>query len=193
MRVECRARGAPLDAAQLRSAFDALAPDGSLRSRTAMGLAAVRRFAESAGGSAEAASGPEGTVFAFTLPAVRESPAPQRPPVVLAENHPLLRPMLVEALQATGLRVLVAESEREIAPLLRTPGAILVLNDALATASLADAIRGAAGGRRPPVILLAGAATADVDLGVPVRRLEKPFMFDALLAEIERAAASAGQ
>ncbi|MCE9618880.1 MAG: PAS domain S-box protein [Planctomycetes bacterium] len=192
VRVECVDRGAPLSADQQQHAFDALAPDGSLRGRTAMGLAAVKRFAESAGGHAQVSSTAEGTVFCLSIPAARESYSQERLPIVLAESHPLLRPMLVEALQASGHRVVTVESDRDLEAAVRRMGSgcVVVLDEESVTGQSGAILKKIKASLKtmPPVILLVSAAAEEVDLGVPASRLQKPFMFDSLLNEIMKTA-----
>jgi signal transduction histidine kinase len=130
VQVECIDRGKPLSADQQQHAFDALAADGSLRGRTAMGLAAVQRFALSAGGKATVSSTSEGTFFCLCLPTIPQVASQEKLPIVLAENHPLLRPMLVEALHANGYRVMTVENNIELLAATKRVGArcILILN-----------------------------------------------------------------
>jgi PAS domain S-box-containing protein len=190
VRVECIDQGATLNADQQQHAFDALAADGSLRGRTAMGLAAAKRFADSAGGQATVTVGAEGTVFCLSLPAVSEAFTRERWPIVLAENHPLLRSMLVEALQTNGHRVITVENNVELLAAAKRAGArcILVLDQASVSGSLDEVLHGIQSGTKsmPPVILLTGVGAKEIDTDIVVHRLQKPFVLEALLGEIAK-------
>ena len=190
MRVECIDQGATLNADQQQHAFDALAADGSLRGRTAMGLAAAKRFADSAGGQATVTVGAEGTVFCLSLPTVSEAFTRERWPIVLAENHPLLRSMLVEALQTNGHRVITVENNVELLAAAKRAGArcILVLDQASVSGSLDEVLHGIQSGTKsmPPVILLTGVGAKEIDTDIVVHRLQKPFVLEALLGEIAK-------
>ena len=190
VRVECIDQGATLNADQQQHAFDALAADGSLRGRTAMGLAAAKRFADSAGGQATVTVGAEGTVFCLSLPTVSEAFTRERWPIVLAENHPLLRSMLVEALQTNGHRVITVENNVELLAAAKRAGArcILVLDQASVSGSLDEVLHGIQSGTKsmPPVILLTGVGAKEIDTDIVVHRLQKPFVLEALLGEIAK-------
>ena len=190
VRVECIDQGATLNADQQQHAFDALAADGSLRGRTAMGLAAAKRFADSAGGQATVTVGAEGTVFCLSLPTVSEAFTRERWPIVLAENHPLLRSMLVEALQTNGHRVITVENNVELLAAAKRAGArcILVLDQASVSGSLDEVLNGIQSGTKsmPPVILLTGVGAKEIDTDIVVHRLQKPFVLEALLGEIAK-------
>ena len=190
VRVECIDQGATLNADQQQHAFDALAADGSLRGRTAMGLAAAKRFADSAGGQATVTVGAEGTVFCLSLPTVSEAFTRERWPIVLAENHPLLRSMLVEALQTNGHRVITVENNVELLAAAKRAGArcILVLDQASVSGSLDDVLHDIQSGTKsmPPVILLTGVGAKEIDTDIVVHRLQKPFVLEALLGEIAK-------
>ena len=185
VRVQCIDQGEPLNADQQLHAFDALAADGSLRGRTAMGLAAAKRFADSAGGHATVSLGAEGTIFCLSLPTVAEAFTREKWQIVLAENHPLLRPMLVEALQANGHRVSAVENNVELLAAAKRAGArcILILDQASVSGSLGEVLHTIQSGKKtmPPVILLTGIGSKEVDTGIVVHRLQKPFELDDLL------------
>ena len=195
VRVECIDQGEPLSPHQLQHAFEALASDGSLRGRTAMGLAAVKRFAESAGGHATVSVRAEGTIFCISLPAVSESFTQDRLPIILVENHPLFRPMLVKALQANGHQVIAIENEKELVEATKRVGAqcILILDQASISAPLDDVLDAVKAGLKsmPPVILLVGLAEKNTQVHMPVVRLQKPFMPDSLFAAIEQLSVTA--
>ena len=190
VRVECIDQGAPLNADQQQHAFDALAADGSLRGRTAMGLAAAKRFADSAGGHATVSVGAEGTIFCLSLPTVAEAFTQERWPIVLAENHPLLRPMLVEALQANGHRVSTVENNVELIAAAKRAGTrcILILDQASVSGSLGEVLHSIQSGSKsmPPVILLTGVGAKEIDTDIVVHRLQKPVVLEALLGEIAK-------
>ncbi|MBL9140598.1 MAG: hypothetical protein JNK53_01915, partial [Phycisphaerae bacterium] len=81
---------------------------------TGLALALVRSFVDSCGGRIEVRSDPAaGTEFTLTLASadgVRGDAPAQRHLVVLGEGHPLLRPMLAEALQQSGYDVQAPET-----------------------------------------------------------------------------------
>ncbi|MEI6272812.1 MAG: PAS domain S-box protein, partial [Phycisphaerae bacterium] len=190
VRVECIDQGEPLNADEQQHAFDALAADGSLRGRTAMGLAAAKRFADSAGGHATVSVGAEGTIFCLSLPTVAEAFTQEKLQIVLAENHPLLRPMLVEALQANGHRVSAVENIVELLAAAKRAGTrcILILDQASVSGSLGEVLHTIQSGKKsmPPVILLTGIGSKEVDTGIVVHRLQKPFELDDLLEIITK-------
>jgi len=190
VRVQCIDQGEPLNADEQQHAFDALAADGSLRGRTAMGLAAAKRFADSAGGHATVSVGAEGTIFCLSLPTVAEAFTQEKLQIVLAENHPLLRPMLVEALQANGHRVSAVENIVELLAAAKRAGTrcILILDQASVSGSLGEVLHTIQSGKKsmPPVILLTGIGSKEVDTGIVVHRLQKPFELDDLLEIITK-------
>ena len=190
VRVECIDQGEPLNADQQQHAFDALAADGSLRGRTALGLAAAKRFADSAGGHATVSVGAEGTIFCLSLPTVAEAFIEERWPIVLAENHPLLRPMLVEALQANGHRVITVENNVDLLAAAKRAGTrcILILDQASVSGSLGEVLKGIHSGLRtmPPVIVLCDSASKEIVSGIPMCRLQKPYALEDLLLEITK-------
>ena len=195
IRVECIDKGEPLSALQLEHAFNPLASDGSLRGRTAMGLAAVKRFAQAAGGHATIANTQEGIVLCLSIPTMTEIASQDRLPIVLFKNHPLMRPMLVEALQASGHRVIAIEHEKELVAAAKRAGAqcILILDQASISAPLDDVLDAIKAGLKsmPPVILLVGGAEKNTQVHMPVVRLQKPFMLDSLFTVIAQLSVAA--
>ena len=190
VQVECIDRGEPLSADQQQHAFDALAADGSLRGRTAMGLAAVQRFALSAGGKATVSSTSEGTLFCLCLPTIAQVASQEKLPIVLAENHPLLRPMLVEALHANGHRVMTVENNIELLAATKRVGArcILILNQASVSGSLREVLESIQAEFKSmlKVILLCDSSFNEIAPEISMSRLQKPYVFDDLLREIAK-------
>jgi PAS domain S-box-containing protein len=185
--VRCIDAGVPLTPEAALRIGEALGDDGSLASRTALGMAAVRRFAESAGGTLYATHGPEGNLVTLELP-LQESAVPvQRPVVALCEDHPLLGPMLAEALHAAGHRVLRAETSAQLLPLLRpeAAGSVAVVDEE-GWKSIADTWHGAchAAGCRPGLIVLGGRVGGPTGPGF--EWIAKPFAAEALLAAVGR-------
>ena len=190
VRVECIDQGETLSADQQLHAFEALAADGSLRGRTAMGLAQVQRFALSAGGNATVSSTAEGTHFCFTLPTIPHNLNQERLPIVLAENHPLLRPMLVEALNAKGHRVMTVENNVELLAAVKLAGTrcIFILDQASIAGSLKQVLADIQSELNvmPSIILLGNSDVKDIDVNILAARLSKPFLLESLLDEIAK-------
>ena len=190
VRVECIDQGETLSADQQLHAFEALAADGSLRGRTAMGLAQVQRFALSAGGNATVSSTAEGTHFCFTIPTIPHNLNQERLPIVLAKNHPLLRPMLVEALNAKGHRVMTVENNVELLATVKRAGTrcIIILDQDSIAGSLKQVLADIQSELNvlPPVILLGNSDVKDIDVNILAARLSKPFLLESLLDEIAK-------
>ena len=95
---------------------------------TGLGLAVVHQVATGAGGSVSVESDlGRGTRFTITLPAHRAAPAVPPAPasartklVLVAESHPVLRPMLVEALKSANCTVIESDSRERGLDLMRS-------------------------------------------------------------------------
>lgn len=190
--VEVADTGRGIPAHDLPHVFDAF------RERTGDGvggglaLALVRSFVDSCGGRIEVRSAPTGgTTFEMMLPAAEVVAAPEaavRQRVVLGERHPLLRPMLAQALQQSGFEVVAVDSRErlleEVRGLADRAGAVvadlaLMGPDPLAAAA---AIREAAG--RPVRVVLA-APGPTVETGDPqITVMPRPFDVDALRRQL---------
>lgn len=183
--IDCIDSGRPMTPRQCAEIADALEQGGGLAGRTVLGMAAVRRFAEALGGSLRAEVREEGNVVTLEIPREPEAVPMQLPPVLLCEDHPLLRPMLAEALTASGSRVLSMEQPTEIESLLRRegPGTVAIL-DAHGWAAVGPEWRGLCErlGWNPLAVLL---LDHDADpLPEGVRVLRKPFALEVLIAAV---------
>jgi PAS domain S-box-containing protein len=185
LHVECLDSAVAMTAEQCADIAEALDGKGRLTGRAALGMAAVRRFAEAAGGALRAEVRAEGNVVVIDLPLEPESVPLQQPPVILCEDHPLLRPMIAEAITAAGHRVVTLDRIDDMAVRLREEGAgtVLVL-DARAWAGLRDAWASLCEGLgwNPPVVLMLDDAPGTLPAGV--QWLRRPVAVDALTAAI---------
>jgi signal transduction histidine kinase len=169
---------------------EALDADGTLLGRTALGMATVRRFADVTGGTLYASPSPPGNAVTLELPLQPGEVVVQRPVVALCEDHPLLGPMLAEALHAAGHRVLRADRPERLVPLLQAEraGSVAVVDERgwRAVAPVWHATCHEAG-CRPGVVVLAD--TVAGPLGPGFEWLAKPFAAEALLAAVGRVSA----
>lgn len=98
--------------------------------------------------------------------------------------------MLVEALQAKGHRVSAVENNVELLAAAKRAGTrcILILDQASVSGSLGEVLHTIQSGKKsmPPVILLTGIGSKEVDTGIVVHRLQKPFELDDLLEIITK-------
>jgi len=183
---------------------------------TGLGLAVVHQVAVGAGGSVSVESDlGRGTRFTITLPAhaasAVEAPQPSssgRSRVALvAESHPVLRPMLVEALKSANCTVIESDSRDRGLALARARSAesaavdvvVCEVSGGLAAAHQAQADFESAFGR--PVALLAMSSQPDASrdssrgvlapqpgasgAGAPCALLVKPFDIAELLSAVE--------
>ena len=185
LHVECLDSAPALTAEQCANIAEALDERGRLAGRSALGMAAVRRFAETLGGGLRAEVRADGNVVVIDLPLEPESVPLQQPPVILCEDHPLLRPMIAEAITAAGHRVVTLDRIDDMAVRLREEGAgtVLVL-DARAWAGLRDSWAGLCEGLgwNPTVVLMLDDAPGALPAGV--QWLRKPVAVEALTAAI---------
>jgi PAS domain S-box-containing protein len=192
LQIACIDRAAPLSADAQARAFEALGADGALLGRTALGMAAVKRFAETAGGEVRAEVVGEANVITLELPLQLSEQSSRGARVVLWEDHPLLKPMLVEAFGAAGHRVAAIESETELLEALRRfgQGAVLVLDDRHWHGSLPQKIRELAqtpGAVSGVVVLVDRQPSEPSEPGIIW--LRKPYALETLLATVTRVAA----
>lgn len=191
VQIACIDRAAPLAADAQARAFEALGPDGALLGRTALGMAAVRRFAESSGGSVRAEVVDGANVITLELPLHLVGQIERGARVVLWEDHPLLKPMLVEAFAAAGHRVTAIEREGDLLDALRRfgQGAVLVLDDRHWHGSLPQQVRELASARAAVsgVVVLVDRAVTTPETGMTW--LRKPYALETLLATVARVAA----
>ncbi len=169
-----------------------------------LGLAMVRSFVTDSGGTLEIDSTPgQGTEVRLVLPAevetssgdgsdaARNLPKIERSDVrvLLAEDHPLLRPMLLEAMSIAGFQVkATASSEEALEVEVDWNATILVLDVNLPGATgdkVAEAIR-ARRGRDVPVIFITGNNEFEVPEWPAVELLRKPFGLADLMDLIDR-------
>lgn len=183
--VDCVDSARPMTPQQCAEIADALDARGGLAGRAALGMAAVRRFAETLGGSLRAEVRDEGNVVTLEIPREPEAVPVQLPPVLLCEDHPLLRPMLAEALTASGYRVLPMEQAGEIESLLRRegPGTVAILDArGWAAAGPGWPVLCERLGWNPLAVLLLDHEAGPLPHGV--RGLRKPFALEALIAAV---------
>jgi len=126
MRITVEDTGVGIPASTLSRVFEPFFTTKPHGIGTGLGLAVVQQVIAGAGGSVSVESDPgRGTRFTLVLPAFASEPAAASPSsstdalrgpdpaaslvVLLAESHPVLRPMLVAALQAAGCTVVEAE------------------------------------------------------------------------------------
>ena len=190
--VACVDAGRAMGPEAIVRAFEALGPDGSLLGRSALGMASVRRFAEAMGGRAFAGATASGNRVAIELPAASDPSHAKVGTVVLHEDHPLLRPMLVEALTAVGHQVVpVGDPSLVESTLAASPAAVAVLDD------LGWQRLGAEGIRRvqerhgqpiPLIVMTDQVAPAGLPAGATV--LRRPFGWEQLAEAVRRSQAS---
>ncbi|MFM7807973.1 MAG: ATP-binding protein, partial [Planctomycetota bacterium] len=183
--LQCVDGAPPMSGDVAAHLMDPVGREGAAMTRAALGLAAVGRFAESSGGRVWATPIDQGNMVVLELPLQPGAVSANRPAVVLCEDHPLLRPMLTEAITAAGHRVLPVERATDMLATLRAEGkgGVAVMDDA------AWAIVGpgweawvAELGWRPGAVLLLEREVAD--LPAAVATLRKPCALEALLGAI---------
>ena len=169
-----------------------------------LGLAMVRSFVTDSGGTLKIDSTPgQGTEVRLMLPAEAGASAgdgaeaeESRPKiergdvrVLLAEDHPLLRPMLLEAMSVAGFQVKATASAEEALEAEKDWDAtILVLDVNLPGATgdtVAEAVRGRRG-RDVPVIFITGNNDFEIPEWPSVELLRKPFGLADLMDLIDQ-------
>ena len=159
---------------------------------TGLGLSTVQAIVRQAGGRMEVESSADvGTTFRVLLPAsARPASVPAEEPVsgrttmfqssatvVVAEDDPAVRSLVVRVLERRGYSVLAAADGREAFELLRAraPEVDLLLSDSAMPEISGIELIEAARRLRPglPVLLMSGYAAQELRPGVPY--LEKPF------------------
>lgn len=191
--VSCVDSGGPLGIGEISRAFEALGADGSLLGRAALGMAAVRRFADAMGGRAELVVDGEGNRVRIELPVAPDPSLVKASSVLVHEDHPLLRPMLKEALTAAGHRVVAVEHPSAIEMAWESaPQSLLLLDDAgwraVAGEPWARMTQRSAGG---PKLIVMTDETSVPGLPTGAVRLRRPFSWEAL-AEAIRTCGSGG-
>ena len=190
LQIACIDHAAALTTDAQSRAFEPLSADGALLGRTALGMAAVKRFAEASGGVARAEVVGHANVISLELPLHLVGQVERGAKVVLWEDHPLLKPMLVEAFAAAGHRVSAIEREADLLDALRRygQGAVLVLDDRHWHGSLPQQIRDLANapGAVSGVVVLADRANTPPERGITW--LRKPYALETLLATVARVA-----
>ena len=159
---------------------------------TGLGLSTVQTIVRQAGGRMEVESEPDaGTTFRVLLPAsAREASVPAEEPasdrmttvessatILIAEDDPAVRSLVVRVLERKGYNVLAAADGREAFELLRAGAAevdLLLSDSAMPEISGMELIE-AAQRLRPglPVLLMSGYAAQEMRPALPY--LEKPF------------------
>lgn len=189
--LQCVDAAEPMTAEAALHLVDPVARDAAPMSRSALGMAAVARFAAGSGGRVWATPLDQGNMVVIELPLQPGVVAASRPAVVLCEDHPLLRPMLVEAITAAGHRVLPSERGTDVVAMLRSEGlGSVAVMDEVAWNLVAPGWERAVAelGWRPGAVLL-----VDREMGslpAAVTTLRKPFAIEALLGAISLQAGS---
>lgn len=185
--VECLDNGRPMSPEEIARIPDAFAPDGSLVHPSALGMAAVGRFAQAAGGTLSASVTHDGNCLSISLPLHTIGNVVTLPAVVLWEDHPLLKVMLGESLTASGHRVLSVATKTEVIKAIKQGGqsAVLVLNERDWSGSLAPSWPKTCTtlGWLPSIVVLTD-GTEHPTVQDNVAFLSKPFVIEALLAAI---------
>jgi PAS domain S-box-containing protein len=191
--IDCVDSARPMTPEECANIAEALDQAGSLASRSGLGMSAARRFAESLGGGLRAEVTAGVNVVTLDIPLEPDSTPLAQPPVVLCEDHPLLRPMLAEAITAAGHRVIAMESSDGVTAFLRAegPGTVVVL-DGRAWSGVRASWRPMCDmlGWNPVGVLLLDQDPGELPPGV--RWLQKPFEIDALMAAIAGRSAAGG-
>jgi len=188
--VRDEGRGIPED--KLEAIFERFrqvdASDSRDKGGTGLGLAICRSIAEAHGGKIWARRAePAGSVFTFTLPM---PPSPARTPtrrVVLYEEDERAVPAFAAALEARGLSVVVASTERELCDAAAShPEAILIdLQTTSAGSVLLQALQ-ASNRLNAPIIVTSAEQPATIARWVP-----KPASAEALAEAVVKACAGA--
>jgi signal transduction histidine kinase/ActR/RegA family two-component response regulator len=200
--------GHGIDAESLQLIFDPFFSTKPPGAGSGLGLSMVQGFMQQSGGAVEARSIPgEGTTFHLYFPAqihpVATAPATAHPVsdgqrtarILLAEDEPEVRALLVSTLQKAGYTVVATGSGDAALELFQSDSAFdLLLSDIvmpgnLQGPALARALRGLAPAL--PVIYMSGYASAQAmgqdDIKASDQRLMKPVARDDLLAALDRA------
>jgi len=183
--LQCVDAAAPMSADAVRRLAEPIGRDAAPVGRSALGMAAVSRFASAAGGRVWATPLEQGNMVVIELPLQPGAVTASRPAVVLCEDHPLLRPMLTEAIMAAGHRVLAVDRAADILPALRAEGSgsVAVMDEAawqaLAAGWESDVKQL---GWRPGAVLLVDQEPSRMPDSLTA--LRKPFAMEALLGAI---------
>ncbi len=206
-------RGIPPDAiARIFLPFEQTA-EGRSQGGTGLGLAICRNYCELLGGTISAESSPgKGSVFSFSIQAPECAYAKAaddfipsrvvsiknavRPRVLIVDDKPINRDILVNMLIPIGFEVEQAEDGEKALRLARETGFDLVLLDyvmpGMSGKELVDALRVAAGERRLGIILMTGSLLENQSLDIRAlgvdAMLAKPILERSLLLEIKRLA-----
>jgi len=152
----------------------------------ALGMAAVRRFAESLGGRVMAETTSEGNMVGFELPiAAMEEPG-VRPEVILLEPDALERAVRAGAMAAAGHRVHAVERlEAAEAALAAASARVVAVLPAEAWLQCRDRWSPLIGdGGQRLGVLVVGDAGMDMTCPPGVRLLRRPVALSAILAEL---------
>jgi PAS domain S-box-containing protein len=185
LHIECVDSARPMTPEECSNIAEALDHSGALVGRSGLGMAAARRFAEALGGGLRAEVAAGANVVTLEIPLEPDAVPLAQPPVILCEDHPLLRPMLAEAIIAAGHRVIAMESSDGLTAFLRSegPGTVVVLDGRAwsgvreSWAPLCEML-----GWNPIGVLLLDRDPGALPVGV--RWLQKPFDIEVLMAAI---------
>ncbi len=186
VRLECVDSGRPLPAEVAARVFEASEMDGAPLGRMALGMAAVRRFAESLGGRVLAQTTSEGNMVGFELPLALHQDVGDRPEVILLEPDALERAVRAGALAAAGHRVHGVERlEAAEAALAAGSGQMVAVLSAEAWLQCRDRWSPLLGdGGRLLGVLVVGGQGMDLACPPGVRLLQRPAALSAILSEL---------
>ena len=183
--IQCVDAAPPMPPAAFARLGQASDTGGRPLTRFALGMVAVARFAASAGGRLWGTALDGGNMVVLEMPLLPGEVPAHRPAVVLCEDHPLLRPMLTEAITAAGHRVVAVDQAGDIVAAMKAEGAggVAVMDEA-AWDQLSAGWPGLVAelGWRPAAVLLVDGQPSDLPAGIIV--LRKPFAMESLLAAI---------
>jgi PAS domain S-box-containing protein len=186
VRLECVDSGRPLPPEAAARVFEASEMEGAPLGRMALGMAAVRRFAESLGGRVLAQTTSEGNMVGFELPIAMQEAGGDRPEVLLLEPDALERAVRSGAMAAAGHRVHgVDRLEAAEAALAAASARVVAVLPAEAWLQCRDRWSPLIGdGGQLLGVLVVGAEGTDLTCPPGVRLLRRPAALSAILAEL---------
>lgn len=189
--VACIDSGTSWSHEALTRVFEALGPDGALVDRASLGMASLRRFAESMQGRVAASVTSEGNRIEIELPAAADPSSAAGLTVILHEHHPLLRPMLLEAIAGAGHRVVPVEEPGMVESAVRTHSGALLLIDDMAWDAIADEAWSRMVGEGPePMLVVMSDRMRLAKLPAAAVLLRRPFRWEELSELVRRFAES---
>lgn len=145
--IECIDQAPPMAPQALAQVFEALSDDGTLLERTALGMAAVKRFAESAHGRVHAVALERGNAVSISLPLIEPAGTVRRLGVALWHPQTIDRVMLTVAFQDAGHAVIQITGDDDLEPVLQQADShsVLVVGQACWKGVALERIRAAIG------------------------------------------------